>query len=511
MAEPAAACPPSSRPFVLAATILASAMAFIDGSVVNIALPAIQSDLAAALAGLQWVINAYLLMLGALILVGGGLGDRLGRRRVFIAGIGLFTIASVACALAPGLWFLVAARILQGVGAALLVPQSLAIIAANFPKDIRGRAIGTWAAASSVTTALGPPVGGFLIDLLSWRAAFWINLPIAAAALWLTWAHVPESRDEEASGAVDWLGALLATIGFGALTYGFIGLSDAGTERAAALGAILAGCLLIALFVAFERRAANAVMPPELFRSPVFAGANIVTVFLYGALSGALFLLPFDLMSRRGLDAAEAGLTLLPVGLIIGFLSRPVGGLADRIGPRPFMILGPAVVGLACLGLAVGEGSLWLGVVAPLIVLSLGMAIVVSPLTTAVMNAVPDRKTGAASGVNNAASRLAGVLAVAILGAAATLIYGRAAPDGAPVFGVLPAAGSAGRTAVEAAFLAGYRTALLIGAAWSFAAALAAWLTIPAKVPTEAPPSPGGASPLPGGERSDRARSGRSG
>ncbi len=474
-------CEPAARPFVLAATILASAMAFIDGSVVNIALPAIQHGLGAGIADLQWVINAYLLMLGALILVGGGLGDRIGRRRVFIIGIVVFTAASVLCGVAPTIGMLIVARVVQGIGAALLVPQSLAIIAASFPKEIRGRAIGTWAAASSVTTALGPPIGGLLIDTLSWRVAFWINLPLAAVALWLTYARVPESRNEAASGPIDCTGAFLATAGFGAITYGFIGLSDG--PPAMNIGAIAVGVAMIGLFVFAETRAANPVMPPDLFHSPVFTGANIVTVFLYGALSGALFLLPFDLLSRRGLTAGEAGLTMLPVGLIIGFLSRFMGGLADRHGPRTFMMVGPAIVGAACLGLAFGQGSLWLGVIVPVMALAVGMAVVVSPLTTAVMNAAPEGRTGAASGVNNAASRLAGVLAVAIFGAAASFVYAWFAPEGAPRFGVLPAIGTAARPAVEAAFLSGYRTALLFGAAWCFVAAGAAALTVPRKAP----------------------------
>ena len=250
---------------------------------------------------------------------------------------------------------------------------------------------------------------------------------------------------------------------------------------AAVVAAIGAGLVGIAIFVAIEMRAANPLMPPSLFRSKVFTGTNIVTVFLYGALSGVLFLVPFDLLSRRGLTAAEAGLVMLPVGLIIGFLSRSMGALGDRHGPRPFLIIGPLLVGLSCVGLAIGRSSLWFGVVIPLLLLALGMAIVVSPLTTAVMNAAPDGKSGAASGVNNAASRLAGVIAVSIFGVAASLVYAASAPSGAPPFGVLPMPGAPDRSAVEDAFLAAYATAMIFGAVWCAAAAASAWLTVPPK------------------------------
>lgn len=484
-AEPG--CAPEARPYVLAATIVASAMAFIDGSVVNIALPAIQRDLAAGIADLQWVINAYLLLLGALILVGGGLGDRVGRRLVFLVGIALFTIASIACALAPSIGWLIAVRAVQGIGAALLVPQSLAIITASFPKDVRGKAIGTWAAASAVTTALGPPIGGFLIDLLSWRVAFWINLPLAVLALWLIWRYVPESRDDKATGPVDWLGAVVATLAFGALTYGLIALSDEAAGRLAVAAPIILGLVGIGAFVAIEARAANPIMPPTLFHSRVFTGTNIVTVFLYGSLAGTLFLMPFDLLARRGLTATEAGLTLLPVGIIIGLLSRTMGGLADKYGPRLFLIAGPILVGASGLILAFGQGSYWLGVMLPILMLSFGMALVVSPLTTAVMNAAEEGKSGAASGVNNAASRLAGVIAIAVFGAAAAIVFAASAPAGTR-FGVLPAPDAADRATVEGAFIAAYRTAMIFSAVWSFLAALAAFLWVPGTPAGDSPP-----------------------
>lgn len=461
-------------------------MAFIDGSLVNIALPVIGRELGADIAGLQWVVNSYLLMLGALMLIGGGLGDRVGRRRIFLIGIVVFTAASIVCALAPTVTFLVAARVVQGIGAALLVPQSLALIASNFPKDVRGRAIGTWAAAASVTTAIGPALGGFLIDLLSWRVAFWANIPIAAVAIWLTLTHVPESRDESATGPIDWGGAVLAVLGIGALTYGLVGLGDSDAAAWPNLAAVAAGIAIIAVFVLVERRAANPLMPPDLFRSPVFTAGNIVTVLLYGALSGSLFLLPFDLLDRRGFDAGEVGLIMLPLGLIIGLMARFMGALADTHGPRPFLTTGSFLVAVACGLLALTLPDLWLGVMAPLILLAVGMGIVVSPLTTAVMNAVPEAKTGAASGVNNSASRLAGVLAVAIIGAVASLVYLANMPDGAPGFGRLPAGDDMLRADSEAAFLTSYASGMALAAAWALVAAIAALLWVPKGAPTMA-------------------------
>ena len=469
--------PARNRSWVLAATIIGSAMAFIDSTVVNIAVPAIQKNLSATIVDLQWVANSYLLMLGALILVGGGLGDRLGRRRIFLIGIVAFTVASLLCAVAPTVEVLIGARMLQGIGASLLVPQSLAIISATFPKEVRGKAIGTWAAASSVTTALGPPIGGFLIDALSWRAAFWINLPLAALTLWLTWRFVPESKDGSASGGIDWLGAGVAVLAFGALTYGLTGISEEGGAAAANLGLIAAGLVGLVLYFLVERRATNPITPPSLFRSRVFTSINIVTVFLYGALAGLLFLIPFELQARRGLSAAEAGLVLLPFGLVIGFLSRSVGSLADRLGPRMFLVVGPAVVGLGCVVFALTIPSLWAGVVLPILLVAGGMAIVVSPLTTAVMNAVPDGKSGAASGISNAASRLAGVLAIAIFGATAGLVSSWNAPAGTR-FGIIPPVGDASRGIIESAFLSAYSAAMLFAAIWCFVAAAISWAAL---------------------------------
>lgn len=461
-----------TRRLVLAATILASALGFVDVTVVNIAMPAIQASLGASFRAIQWVASAYMLVLTALILVAGGLGDRFGRRRLFVIGLVVFAAASLGCALAPDAAMLIAARAVQGLGAALLIPQSLAIITATFPREVRGRAIGTWAAASSITTALGPPLGGFLVDTLGWRSAFWLNLPLAAVALWLTLAAVPESRDETAGGRLDFAGALVAALAFGALAYGLTLFSDAGASAAAALGWVGGGLAGLAVFVAIEARAQNPILPLALFRSPVFAGANLMTVFLYGALAGMMFLLPFDLVARRGLTAAEAGVTILPVGIIIGLFARRTGALADRTGPRPFLIGGSLLVAAGCALLALGPASYFAGALLPVLLVAAGMALVVSPLTTAVMNAAPESKAGAASGISNAASRVAGLLAVALFGAFASALYRSAAGPAADRFGVLPPAADPARPALEAAFASGYGGAMWLAALWAALAAL---------------------------------------
>ncbi len=462
---------------VLAATVLASAMAFIDGSVVTIALPVIQTELGARFQDLQWVVNAYTLMLGALILVGGALGDRIGRKRVFVIGIAIFGAASLACAAAANVETLIAARAVQGVGAALLVPQSLAIIAAAFPRKVRGRAIGIWAAAAAITTSLGPPVGGFVIDALSWRFAFLINLPLSVAALVLAFAAVPESRDEGAVGPIDWLGSGLAVASLGALTYGLTLLSgrvDAGSRAATAAIAVAAVGSLAFFFT--ERRAANPILPAALFRSRTFVVANVVTLFLYGALAGVLFLLPFDLIARRGMAASSVGLTFLPFSLIIGLLSRLSGGLADRFGPRNLLVGGSFIAAIAVAAIALDMANYWLGVFLPITAMALGMAAVVTPLTTAVMNAASDAQSGTASGINNAASRVAGLIAVAALGAVAGLIFARHGAPSDAHFGELPAIGDAARGVLEPAFIAAYSSAMGAAAVLAALASLVAFV-----------------------------------
>ncbi|WP_116811536.1 MFS transporter [Steroidobacter cummioxidans] len=497
-------CPENAKPWVLAATIVGSSMAFIDTSVVNVALPAIQADLSAQVREAQWVVNAYMLMLGALLLVGGAAGDRFGRRRVFIIGIAIFAVASVACAWAPTAAALIAARAVQGVGGALLVPGSLAIISAMFPEAERGRAIGTWAGSSALTTALGPVLGGWLVDTWSWRIIFLINVPIAVVAVALAIWRMPESRDESRDVAVDWGGGALAVVGLGALAYGLTLASEGGWRRAAVLGSLAAAITMLSLFVWREAHARTPMMPLELFRSKNFSGANVITLLLYFALGGVMFFVPFNLIRIQGYSAAMAGAAFLPFSLIMGVLSRWSGGLIERYGARTLLTIGPTIVagGFALLAVPAIGGPYWTTFFPPMVVIGFGMAVSVAPLTTSVMRAVDDRHAGVASGINNATARIAGMLAVAVLGMVAVAAFGRAVdtrvehlslsnetrelvraeiPKLAEAQAPQSIAGEQ-RDVVQQAFkdsfVYSFRVVSLIAAALAFASAVCGWLTI---------------------------------
>ncbi|MFR9797988.1 MFS transporter [Streptomyces sp. MS06] len=409
--------------WVLAATVLGSAVASIDATVVGIALPAIGRDFHTGLAALQWVVTAYTLALAGLLLVAGALGDRYGRRRFFVVGVIWFAAASLLCGLAPDVRTLIAARALQGVGAALLTPGSLAILEASFVPDDRGRAIGAWSGLSGVGTAIGPFLGGWLIQSASWRWIFAINLPVAAVVVAVAARHVPESRDPQSPERVDLLGGVLVTLGLVGLTYGLIEGPSRGWTDPVVLGSLLLGGLLLGCFVLWERRAKAPVLPLDLFASTRFNATNAVTFVLYGALGGALFLVPVQLQQVSGYTALEAGVSLLPLTVVMLLLSARSGALASRIGPRLQMSVGPVLVGCGiALFVRVGTHADYVTHVLPaVLVLALGLATTVAPLTATALAAAPARHVGAASAVNNDVARAAGLIAVAVLPAAAGL------------------------------------------------------------------------------------------
>jgi EmrB/QacA subfamily drug resistance transporter len=422
-AEPA--CTPSQKRWVLAASILGSSLAFIDGTVVNVALPAIQQALGASVYQAQWVVESYALLLAALLLPGGALGDRLGRRRIFVVGVAIFAAASLACSLSQSIHQLIAARAVQGLGAALLVPGSLALISATFPEDERGRAFGTWAGVSGITSAIGPLLGGWLIDRFSWAWAFALNLPVALLVLALAWLHVPESRRPGPVARMDFAGAALATLGLGGLVFFFIEAPSRSWRAPLVLVALaLGGCALVAFFVV-EHRLAAPMLPLRLLRNRNFAAANLLTLLLYAALGGGLFFLPLNLIQVQGLSATAAGAALLPFIAIMFVLSRWAGGLVDRRGARLPLIVGPlvAAAGFALLMLPGSRASYWTGFLPGIAVLGLGMTVTIAPLTTTVMNSVERASAGTASGVNNAVSRAAGLLAVAVFGALMAALF----------------------------------------------------------------------------------------
>jgi EmrB/QacA subfamily drug resistance transporter len=445
-----------ARRWVLPATILGSSLSFIDGSVVNIALPAIHADLGTSLATLQWVVNGYMLTLASLILLGGSAGDRFGRRQVFLVGLVGFVASSIACGMAASAGWLIVARLVQGTAAALLTPSSLAIIGAAYTGEARGAAIGTWAAAAAITTALGPPLGGWLVDTIGWRAIFFINLPIGALALIFALKLPADSRISR--DPLDLGGALLATLALGSLSYGLVALGN-GNRASGAIG-IASSVVALWWFVHVEARASAPMLPLALFHNRTFAGANALTVSLYAALSGALFLLPFMLVEVHRYSATAAGASFLPMSVIMGAGSRWSGKLVARVGARSLLMLGPAIVAAAylILGISGDRSSYWTGFLPGLIVLAAGMTLCVPALTTTVFDASPEAQSGTASGINNAAARAGGLIAIAAIG----LAFGHSG------------LGSVSRSAISGA----YRLVMFGAAVLAAASALLAALTI---------------------------------
>lgn len=459
--------------WVILATVLGSGMAFLDATVVNVALPAIGREFGGGLSGLQWALDAYLLTLGSLLLLGGALGDRYGRRRVFVTGLVAFSAASALCGLAPSLGGLIVARAVQGVGGALLVPGSLALLSASFHPDDRGRAVGAWSGLAGVASAVGPFLGGWLVDAVSWRLVFLINLPLAAVTVWVVVNHVPESRDASAvaGGKLDVAGAAAATVGLGGVVFALIEGSGGGWSAPVAI-ALVVGVAALVAFPFIERRHPQPLVPLELFRSRQFSGANATTFAVYGAFAGALFLFVVLLQQGLGYSALEAGASMLPVTLILVLLSSSTGRLAQRVGPRLPMTVGPIAAGAGLILMStVRAGSGYTsGVLPGVVVFGLGLSFTVAPLTAAVMASVADRHLGAGSGVNNAVARVAGLLSVALLPALAGLS------------GIDPA---------DPAFVGGTQVALRIAAGLCAAGGMVANVSVRTSAPVRSAAQPG--------------------
>ena len=503
---PGLACAEKSRPWVLAATILGSSMAFIDSTVVNVALPALQSTLHATVVDVQWVIESYGLFLSALILVGGALGDSLGRRATYLLGVVGFAIASAGCGFSSSIKSLLVWRSLQGIAAAFLVPGSLAIIGSSFDEQSRGKAIGTWAGFTTITTALGPVLGGWLIEHASWHWVFFINLPLAGLVLVISLWHVPESRSSE-KRSVDWLGAAIATVGLAALVYGFLESAILGWRHPRVIGCLIVGFGSLLLFVLVEKSVRSPMVPPKLFQSPSFSGANLLTLFLYAAMGIFFFLFPLNLIQIQKYSATATGAAALPMILLMFLLSRWSGGLVTRYGPKIPLMVGPLIAAVGFLLFAVPNvgAHYWTGFFPAFIVLGLGMATSVAPLTTVVMNSVEQERAGTASGINNAVSRVASVLAVAVLGAGMAAAFAHSLRNSLAALNVSadivyqletnaaklgglepppnldPHSAAAIRAAVEESFVYAFRLIMLLCAGLAAASSAVAWRKIPSR------------------------------
>jgi len=496
-----APCTAEARPWILAATILGSSLAFIDGTVVNVALPALQATLHADIVDVQWVVESYGLFLGALMLVGGSFSDVFGRRLMFVLGVTMFAIASAACGVAMGIHQLIIARSIQGVGAAFLVPGSLAIISASFDERTRGQAIGTWSGFTAITTAIGPVLGGWLIQHASWRWVFFINLPLAVLVVAISLWRIPESRSAIAR-RIDWLGALVGTVGLGGFVFGFVESTNLGWRNPLVFGSLIVGIASVVGFVLVESKVRSPMVPLTLFRSRNFSGANLLTLFLYAAIGIFFFLFPLNLIQVQGYSAAATGAAVLPLILLMFALSRWSGGLVARYGPRAPLIIGPliAAAGFAVFALPSAGSNYWKAFFPAIVVLGFGMAVTVAPLTTVVMSSVDQDHAGTASGLNNAVARIASVLAIAVFGIVMVRAFDFRLGDELTNLGLsseifreiqsraiklagleLPSnldasTAAAIRSAINYAFIFGFRLIMLICTGLAAASSVVAWL-----------------------------------
>ena len=495
-------CTAKARPWILAATILGSSLAFIDSTVVNVALPALQANLHATIVDVQWVVESYGLFLGALILAGGSFGDLFGRRRMFVLGVTIFAVASAFCGIASGIHQLIIARSIQGMGAAFLVPGSLAIISASFDEKTRGQAIGTWSGFTAITTAIGPVVGGWLVEHASWRWVFFINLPLAAVVIAISLWRIPESRSATAR-RIDWLGVAVGTVALGGLVFGFVESTNLGWSNPLVFGSLVVGFAGLVAFVLIESSVASPMVPLKLFASRSFSGANLLTLFLYSAIGIFFFLFPLDLIQVQRYSATATGAAVLPLILLMFALSRWSGGLVARYGARGPLIIGPLIVavGFGLFAVPSVGADYWKTFFPAVLVLGFGLAVTVAPLTTVVMSSGGQDHAGTASGINNAVARVAGVLAIAVFGIVMVTAFGitlkhelasvglssellhEIQSQASRLAGLVPPpnldarTSAAIRAAINQAFVSGFRLIMVACAGLAIASGAVAWLS----------------------------------